>query len=282
MIEPLRRSAALLEVSGLTVTFNGQQRPAVVDSNIVVDVGDRVGIVGESGSGKSTTALAVMRLLDERAMSYRPESRISVGGRDILQLPEAELARLRGSSMSMVFQDPASTLNPVFRAGQQVRDVIAAHRKGNRVEHRRLAVEALSAAGIPDPDRVYRSYPFQLSGGLRQRVVIAMAIACQPQLLIADEPTSALDATVQAEVLATFDRLCNERTMSLLLISHDIGVVAKMCRRIYVMRGGEVVEHGTVEQVIGSPTHEYTRSLVAAARHRESAGSRPTLKKVSP
>lgn len=169
----------------------------------------------------------------------------------------------------MVFQDPTSSLNPVIKAGHQVRDVLAAHRPGSRADHRLAALAALATAGIPDTERVYRSYPFRLSGGLRQRVVIAMAIACAPALLVADEPTSALDATVQAEVLATFDRLCRERSTSLLLISHDIGVVARMCERVYVMSEGIVVEEGLTDAIISRPEHEYTRTLIAAARHRE-------------
>ncbi|WP_051267238.1 ABC transporter ATP-binding protein [Nakamurella lactea] len=260
---------ALLHIDRLSVTFAGSPRPAVDNVSVQVAAGERVGIVGESGSGKSTTALAALRLLNETQVGYGSESRIEVGGRDILRLAESELTELRGSTASMVFQDPSSSLNPVFKAGHQVRDVIAAHRPGKRADHRTAALEALTAAGIPDAERVYGCYPFQLSGGLRQRVVIAMAIACSPALLVADEPTSALDATVQAEVLATFDRLCRERGTSLLLISHDIGVVARMCERVYVMSQGVVVEHGSTDSVINRPEHEYTRTLVAAARHRE-------------
>lgn len=271
--------APLLNIQHLSVTFAATPTPAVDDVSVQVAAGERVGIVGESGSGKSTTALAALRLLNENLMAYGPESRIELAGRDILRLPESELTGLRGSSASMVFQDPASSLNPVFRAGHQVRDVVAAHRPGTRSTRRNAALEALTAAGIPDAERVYRSYPFQLSGGLRQRVVIAMAIACSPALLVADEPTSALDATVQADVLATFDQLCRERGTSLLLISHDIGVIARMCERVYVMRRGVVVEHGRTDAVINQPEHEYTRTLIAAARHRE---GRPRASRTTP
>jgi ABC-type dipeptide/oligopeptide/nickel transport system ATPase component len=258
-----------LDVTNLGVTFGRQSVRAVDRVSLYVRSGERVGIVGESGSGKSTTALSVLQLHDRRLVAYDEASSIRVGGEDIMSTNARRLRALRGGAVGMVFQDPLSSLNPVFRVGTQVRDVVAAHFRISKAESRARALTALRDAGMPEPEQIYRRFPFELSGGLRQRVVIAMAIACEPSLLIADEPTSALDATVQAEVLRTFRRLCSERSMGLLLISHDIGVIYRMCDRVYVMYQGRVVEEGPAERVIGDPQHAYTKTLIDSALYRQ-------------
>jgi ABC-type dipeptide/oligopeptide/nickel transport system ATPase component len=262
-----------LEISDLGVTFAQQSVRAVDGVSLFVRRGERVGIVGESGSGKSTTALSVLRLHDETSVDYDAGSGIEVAGRNVMAMNPRQLREMRGAVAGMVFQDPLSSLNPLFRIGNQVRDVISAHFDISRAQARDRAISALGDAGMPDPEQMYGRLPSELSGGLRQRVVIAMAISCGPSLLIADEPTSALDATVQAEVLQTFRRLSDTRSMGLLLISHDIGVIYRMCDRVYVMYQGHVVEEGSTDQVIGNPQHAYTKSLIDSAMYREAGRS---------
>ena len=226
------------------------------------DRGVRVGIVGESGSGKSISALSILRLIDPRALEIGAQSRVWFGGKDILHAPISEVRQLRGSQISMVFQDPMSSLNPVFKIGRQISQVIRTHRPMSRIEAREVAAEALDWVHITDPGRVLNSYPHQLSGGMLQRAMIAMAIVSRPRLLICDEPTSALDVTVQRAVLATFEELVDRLGMTLLLISHDIGVIAGTCDYVYVMYGGRVVEGGPVEEVLRRPRHPYTYQLL--------------------
>jgi peptide/nickel transport system ATP-binding protein len=262
-----------LEIRDLGVTFARQSVRAVDGVSLVVRRGERVGIVGESGSGKSTTALSILRLHDEAAVDYDVRSAIEIAGKNVMEMSPRQLQDMRGAVAGMVFQDPLSSLNPLFRVGNQVRDVISAHFKISKAQARDRAIAALGDAGMPDPEQMYGRLPSELSGGLRQRVVIAMAISCSPSLLIADEPTSALDATVQAEVLHTFRRLCDERSMGLLLISHDIGVIYRMCHRIYVMYQGRVVEEGSTQQVVSNPRHAYTKSLIDSAMYREAGRS---------
>lgn len=254
----------LLDIVDLHIVFGENLTPAVADVSLHVDQGERVGIIGESGSGKSVTAMSVLRLNNERIMRYDEDSRIHFDGKDILSADERALRGIRGSEISMVFQDPMSVLNPVFRVGQQVIDVLRTHGVQSRADAKQQVIESFDAVGIRESERVYKQYPHELSGGMRQRVMIAMAIAARPRLLIADEATSALDVTVQAAVLSTLDRLAEERDMSVLMITHDMGVVARFCDRVYVMYHGEVVESGAVADVLSNPQHEYTRSLLAA------------------
>ncbi|WP_175985590.1 ABC transporter ATP-binding protein [Microbacterium tenebrionis] len=254
----------LLSIENLSITFEGAPAPAVTSVSIEVEPGARVGIIGESGSGKSVTAMSVLRLNDESIMVYGDASRVMFDGKDLLRADDRALREIRGRRISMIFQDPMSVLNPVFTVGAQIVDVLRAHSSTTRKAARSAVVRSLAEVGIRDPDRVFDQYPHELSGGMRQRVMIAMAIASRPRLLIADEATSALDVTVQAAVLGTLDRLAVERDMAVLMITHDMGVVARFCDVVYVMYRGDVVEHGPVSQILLAPQHEYTRRLLTA------------------
>jgi len=258
------RNTALLQIRDLTVRFSDSVPPAVRAVSIRVDTGTRVGIIGESGSGKSVTAMSILRLNDERIARYGDESSITLDGEEILKAPISGIERARGAKVSMIFQDPMSVLNPVFRVGHQVRDVLVAHRPEQRKKARAFVVDSLDAVGIRNPAEVYRKYPHELSGGMRQRVMIAMAIASSPKLLIADEATSALDVTVQAAVLETIGTLADDRGMAVLMITHDMGVVARFCDFVYVMYHGQVVESGAAADILTSPQHEYTQKLLAS------------------
>ncbi|WLW51453.1 dipeptide ABC transporter ATP-binding protein [Streptomyces sp. YU58] len=253
----------ILEIDGLGVTFSTETGdvPAVRDVSLRVRPGETLALVGESGSGKSTVALAAMGLLPGSA---RTSGRVEVDGTDVVGASEAELARLRGRTASMVFQEPATALDPLTRVGAQIAEVVRNHRAVSRSEAAREAVELLRRVGIPEPERRASAFPFQLSGGQRQRVVIAMAIANSPGLLIADEPTTALDVTVQAEILDLLRRLAADSGTGVLLVTHNMGVVADFADRVAVMLRGEVVETGPVEEVLLRPTHAYTRKLLAA------------------
>ena len=253
----------VLEIAGLGVTFTTESGdvPAVHDVDLRVGPGETLALVGESGSGKSTVALAAMGLLSDNA---RATGRVSVQGTDVVAADERELRAMRGRTMSMVFQEPATALDPLMRVGAQIAEVIRNHRGVGAKDAEREAVDLLRRVGIPDPDRRAAAYPFQLSGGQRQRVVIAMAVANRPALLVADEPTTALDVTVQAEILDLLRDLVAESGTALLLVTHNMGVVADIADRVAVMLDGAVVESGPVEQVLLRPTHEYTKRLLAA------------------
>lgn len=255
---------SLLSIENLRITFAGAAAPSVDGVHIRVEAGQRVGIIGESGSGKSITAMSVLRLNDERIMQYDEDSRVLFDGDDMLTADAAMLRRTRGAAVSMIFQDPMSVLNPVFRVGRQVLDVLRTHSSFTVAEARDVVLRSFDEVGIRDAERVYDQYPHELSGGMRQRVMIAMAIAARPRLLIADEATSALDVTVQAAVLDTLDRLADERGMAVLMITHDMGVVARFCDVVTVMYRGSVVEHGPTAEILTDPHHEYTRGLLAA------------------
>jgi ABC-type dipeptide/oligopeptide/nickel transport system ATPase component len=254
---------ALLTIERLSVTF-GKAAPAVRNVSIAVEPGRRVGIIGESGSGKSVSAMSILRLNDERKMRYGRDSAIWFDGVNLLAAKQSAVNAVRGAEISMIFQDPTTSLNPVFRVGRQISDVLCTHRPELRRQSRQMVLESLESVGIRDPERVYRSYPHQLSGGMRQRVMIAMAVAAGPRLLIADEPTSALDVTVQAAVLDMLGALADDRGMSVLMITHDMGVVARFCDDVNVMYAGEVVESGPVADILTAPRHDYTKSLLAA------------------
>lgn len=255
----------LVEVENLEATFETRSGPvrAVRGVSFHIDHGECVGMVGESGSGKSVTARALMRLAPEGS-SVRVTGRVSFDGLDVLGLPESALSGLRGKRVGMVFQDPMTSLNPVLSVGAQIDDMLRRHQGSSRKAARARTVELLEQVGIRDAAQRADDYPHQFSGGMRQRVLIAMAISCEPELLIADEPTTALDVTVQAQILRLLDRLRRDLDMSLLLITHDLGVIAGLADRIYVMLDGKVVETGSVDDIFDRPTDDYTKSLLAA------------------
>jgi ABC-type dipeptide/oligopeptide/nickel transport system ATPase component len=233
----------LLDVLHLSVTFGGSA-PAVDDVSFSIGRGETLGLVGESGSGKSVTAFSMLRLL-------QPPGRITNGrvvfeGRDLLTLTEGEMREVRGAGISLIFQEPMTALNPVMRVGDQIAEALLVHGKASRAEARARAVELLEAVKIPDAARRVRDYPHQLSGGMRQRVMIAIALACRPPLVIADEPTTALDVTIQAQVLELLRELKARYNLALLLITHDFGVIAEMADHVAVMYKGRLVEHGSV------------------------------------
>lgn len=254
---------ALLEVSGLRVTFPGPGDVPVypVDGvSFTLARGETLALVGESGCGKSLTALALLRLVPPPGR-IAPESRVVLEGTDLTTLPESALRAVRGGRIGMVFQDPMTSLNPVFQVGDQIAETIRAHRNVNSRAARQRALELLQEVGIPDPVRRLNAYPHQLSGGMRQRVLIAIALAAEPDVLIADEPTTALDVTVQAQILELLDQLRARRGLAVLLITHDLGVVAGRADRVNVMYAGRIVESAPTEQLFAAPSHPYTRGL---------------------
>ncbi len=250
---------SLLAIEDLRVRYGGSLEAAVDGVTLNVGSGERVGIVGESGSGKTTLALAITRLLPS---SGRIESgSVKFGGVDLLAAGGRELRKLRGSRIGRVPQDPLGALNPVITIGHQLRDVVRAHRKLGRAEEHAAIVEILMAMGMPDIEVKLRSYPHELSGGMRQRIVMAMAMVNSPELLVADEPTTALDSTVQVQILELLRTAGASKNMAFVVISHDIHVVSAICGRIVVMYGGEVVEDGATGSVLHKPLHPYTRLL---------------------
>jgi oligopeptide/dipeptide ABC transporter ATP-binding protein len=253
---------ALLEVDDLTVRFRTLRGEvhAVNGVDLSVDAGETVALVGESGCGKSVTALAILGLLARTASVTR--GRVLFEGRNLIGRSERELRQLRGQAISMIFQDPMTSLNPVMTIGAQVGEVLEAHTDLRGAAVRQRAVELLDEVGIPDAARRAGQYPHQFSGGMRQRAMIAIAIACNPQLLIADEPTTALDVTVQAQILTLIGRLIADHRMGLLLITHDLGVVADTCATTNVMYGGRVVESAPTRQLFREPAHPYTVALL--------------------
>ncbi len=253
----------VLVVRNLVTTFRTERGVvrAVDDVSFDVPTGGKVGLVGESGSGKSVTALSILRLVDD------PPGRIERGevlleGRDLMKLPERELRRVRGDRLAMVFQEPMTSLNPVMTVGAQIVETIRAHRDESRRQARDRAVHLLRRVGIPAPEARVDAWPHELSGGMRQRVMIAIALSCSPRVLIADEPTTSLDVTVQAQVLELLDEVRRESGMATLLISHDLGVVASFADQVVVMYAGRVVETGPVRDLFHSPGHPYTQALI--------------------
>ena len=256
--------APLLEISGLSVEFAGGGRTARVLNEVALTVAanETLGIVGESGCGKSMTALAILRLVPS------PPGRITGGrivfeGEDLLQAPEQRLRDVRGHRIGMIFQEPMTSLNPVLTIGDQLSETVIKHLKLDARAARARSIELLKAVGIPAPERRVDEYPHQLSGGMRQRVMIAMAIGCEPRLLIADEPTTALDVTVQAQIFELLRELRARSGMGLILITHDMGVIAEMTDRVAVMYGGRVVEEAPTADILSAPAHPYTRGLIA-------------------
>ncbi len=266
-------SGPLLEVERLTVEFGSTESPLVAASDVsfTVDAGEVVGIVGESGSGKSVSALAVMGLVD--APGRVRADRLAFDGRDLERMPGRERRALLGGEMAMIFQDPMTSLNPSFTVAFQLMETIALHEGGSRRARRARALQLLHDVEIPDAERRLDAYPHQLSGGMSQRVMLAMAIACNPRLLIADEPTTALDVTVQAQMLALLARLQKERGMALVLITHDLGVVSEVAQRVLVMYAGQIVESARADDLFAAPRHPYTEALLASLPERN-AGRR--------
>jgi peptide/nickel transport system ATP-binding protein len=264
---------ALLDVQDLTVTFAGARSSitAVDQISFQIAAGETLGLVGESGSGKSVTAFSILRLL-------QPPGRVVGGrvlfeGRDLLTLPEREMRAVRGARISLIFQEPMTALNPVMRVGDQIAEALTVHGMAGGAAARARAIELLEAVRITEPARRVRDYPHQLSGGMRQRVMIAIALACRPPLVIADEPTTALDVTIQAQVLDLLRELKSRFNLALLLITHDFGVIAEMADRVAVMSKGRLVEQGLVRQILREPVHDYTRTLLAAVPGIHAGGS---------
>ena len=256
-------STPLLEIFDLTVEFGPAAAPvrAVDGVSFAIEAGGSVGVVGESGSGKSLTALAILRLIPE------PPGRISGGrivfaGTDLLTLPRERMPDIRGSEIAMIFQEPMSSLNPVMTIGDQIGEVLYLHEHLSRRERRERVIAALASVGIPAPEERLGAFPHQFSGGMRQRVMIAMALACNPKLLIADEPTTALDVTVQAQVLTLMRQLRERLNTSVLFVSHDFGVIAEIADHVVVMYAGKVVEAGEVRDIFRHPGHPYTQALL--------------------
>ncbi len=259
-----RGETALLEVRGLSTSFytrDGVVR-AVDGIDFSVDRGEIMGLVGESGCGKSVTSLSIMRLVAKPGRVDAGE--IMFDGRDLLKLSDGEMRALRGNRISMIFQQPQSSLNPVWNVGRQISEVLEIHRGMKRKAAKARALELLAMVGISDPDRRLGSYPHEMSGGMAQRVMIAMALACVPELLIADEPTTALDVTIQAQILDLMRTLRDETGTAIILITHDLGVVAEMCDRVAVMYAGEIVEHAEVTDLFARPLHPYTQGLIGS------------------
>ena len=262
----------LLSVDNLSATItdgDGNCRRALRDVSFVLAGGERLGIVGESGAGKSLLALSILRLLPPAAAISG--GRIMFDGADILQLPPEQLRRVRGGRIAMIFQDPMTTLNPVLTIGEQLAECVIAH-GGNKKQARELALQRLREVAIPAAQTRMRAYPHELSGGMRQRVVIAAALISEPDMIIADEPTTALDVTIQAEIMALLAQLCRVRKMALILITHDLSLASQMTDRLMVMYGGAAVECGNTADMINAPLHPYTRGLLAALPENRTGG----------
>ncbi len=261
----------LLSVRDLRVGFatEGGRLQAVDGVSFDLSPGEVLAIVGESGSGKSVTAQTIIGLT--RSPNARIEGRVELEGTDLVGSPEAELRRVRGERIAMIFQDPMTSFNPVYRVGRQIVEAIRAHRGTGGAEAHRLAVEMLDSVGIPDAERRVDAYPHEFSGGMRQRAMIAMALALEPEVLIADEPTTALDVTVQAQILELLGRLNRDRGLATILITHDLGVVAEVADRVLVMYAGRIVEKGTTEEIFHDPQHPYTWGLLGSLTRLDEA-----------
>lgn len=271
----------LLEVKNLKTKFRTDDGEfyAVDDVSFSVKPGRTMGIVGESGCGKSVTSLSIMRLI--QAPGKIDAGEIFLNGKNLLKISELEMMKLRGNEMAMIFQEPMTSLNPVYTIGNQIDEAVAVHNPNfSQQQVKERTIEMLKKVGIPAPDKRYDEYPHQLSGGMRQRVMIAMAMSCNPKLLIADEPTTALDVTIQAQILDLMRKLQKDFNMGMILITHDLGVVAEMCQDVVVMYAGRVVEQGTVEDIFYRPKHPYTKGLLDSIPHFETGTKLQQLKTI--
>lgn len=259
MAEPL-----LLEVKDLNIEFHDHLIPETVvyDFDLELKAGEIVGLVGESGSGKSMSALAIAGLLSRRDMHKRGQ--ILFDGLDLLTCERSKLRKIQGNEISMIFQEPMTSLNPVKRIGWQIEESLRIHTELSKEERYQKAIEMMKEVELPDPERLYRQYPHELSGGMRQRVMIAAAMICNPRILIADEPTTALDVTIQAQIVELLKRMNREKQTSILFISHDLSLIKQLCERVLVMKGGYIVETGLTQEVFAHPKEEYTQRLIAA------------------
>lgn len=255
----------LIEVNSLRTHFNTErgQVTAIDDVSFYIDEGEILGIVGESGCGKSVTAQSIMRLLDEK-VTARYEGEIKLKGTNLFSLNKNQMDKIRGNDIAMIFQDPLSSLNPVYTVGNQIMEAILLHQKVSKKEAEKLAIDMLRLVGIPAPEKRIKEFPHELSGGMQQRVMIAIALSCQPKLLIADEPTTALDVTIQAQILDLIKELNKELGMGVMFITHDLGVVAELCQRVAVMYLGQIVEEADVVDLFKQPLHPYTKGLIAS------------------
>jgi len=262
--QPMPETAPLLAVQNLSVGFHTDRGDvtAIEEVSFEVRAGEILGIVGESGCGKSVTSRAIMRLLPKHNSFLGPESEINFEGTNLARADEKTMRDLRGNRIAMIFQEPMTALNPVFTIGWQLDEALKYHTKLNKTQRRERAVEILKAVEIPNPAQRYDEYPHQLSGGMRQRVVIAMALCCDPELLIADEPTTALDVTIQAQILRLMDQLRKKTDTAVVLITHDLGVIAQICDRVLVMYAGQIVETADVHSLFKNPQHPYTKALL--------------------
>lgn len=276
----------LLDIQDLETHFviRGQTAKAVNHVSLQIESGKTLGLVGESGCGKSVTAHSIIRLIPE------PPGKIVGGkilfeGKDLLKKSEAEMRRIRGCQISMIFQEPMTSLNPVYTVGDQVGEVIRLHRKMSKQETTNRVIEMFKLVGIPAPENRLKEYPHQMSGGMRQRIMIAMALSCNPKLMIADEPTTALDVTIQAQILELMNKLKDETSASILFITHDLGVIAEMAQNVAVMYAGEMVEHADVDTLFSNPKHPYTIGLMTSIPvlgHKSETGRLNTIKGVVP
>ncbi|MEY8832173.1 ABC transporter ATP-binding protein [Phaeobacter italicus] len=265
---------SLLSVRDLTVKFAMRDNTVTALNQISFDLakGERLGIVGESGAGKSITGFSLMNLLSRPG--YIDSGQILFGGQDITQLSEAEMRKIRGNRMAMIFQDPMVTLNPVLTIGQQMVETLRAHRSLSKAEAEQIAILKLREVYIPSPEERLNQYPHELSGGMRQRIIIAMALLLDPELIIADEPTTALDVTIQADIMELLLELCQSNKVGLILITHDLGVVSQMTERTLVMYAGRLIEAGPTREIINDPQHPYTQGLINALPQQTLPGHR--------
>jgi len=254
----------ILSVKNLITRFKADDGVVTAVDGVSFDLfpGETLGIVGESGCGKTVTIKSIIRLLPDHLTIYDPASRIEFEGTDVLGLRESEMRNLRGNKMAMIFQEPMTALNPVFTIGWQIEEALKYHTKLNRSERRAKAIEMLKLVEMPNPEQRVNEYPHQLSGGMRQRVVIAIALSCNPDILLADEPTTALDVTIQAQILRLMEDLKSKTGTAIVLVTHDLGVVAQSCDRVIVMYAGQIVENATVHELFHSPKHPYTKALL--------------------
>ncbi len=257
----------LLKLNNLKILFSTEKGTVTAVDNVSfqINAGEMVGLVGESGCGKSVTSESILQLLNEKVTKY--EGEILYKGKNLLGYSHEQMREIRGNEISMIFQDPMSSLNPVYTIGNQIAEAIMIHQKVGKKEAYERAIEMLRLTGIPSPEKRVHEYPHELSGGMRQRVVIALALSCKPQLLIADEPTTALDVTIQAQILELVQELKEELDMGVILITHDLGVVAEVCTRVIVMYLGQVIEEADVKTLFKKPLHPYTKGLLKSIPH---------------